>query len=278
MGLAGLTKNHVTAAQYYGKAVKLGSDDARFNLALLLTTSDVYSGGGNLVKARTLITPLAMQGDTEAQYTLSLMFKEKNATTSIDPISSFYWLSLAADAGYANAEFNLGLHYLKGEKVDKSLAQAFNWFSKSANNGQGRAQYNLALMYEKGLGISANPERSLHWYKSAAKLGNANAQQNLGIKYLLGDGLKKDEDMALILITKAAKQQHKDAQFLLARIYHKGGENFKADASEAERLYSLSAKQGHSGALQQLAMMNPGDKSSQIDDKYLDQEMIVGRN
>ncbi|MEE9351093.1 MAG: tetratricopeptide repeat protein [Thiotrichaceae bacterium] len=262
----GVTKDYSMAVEYYEKAIKAGSTDAYFNLALLMIKPEAAIN--NLKDARALMMILAKQGDVGAQYSLSLMFKDELNNTGVDYKQSISWLRLAASAGHADAEFNLGLHYLKGEQVAKSHSKAFRWFNKAANKGLPRAQFNLALMYEQGTGTSIDLNRSLKWYKSASLLGNANAQQNLGIKYLLGNEIEQNDSKAISLLTHAAKQRHKDAQFLLARLYHKGRKTIKADKLEAEKWYLLSAGQGHREAQYQLALILSKEVNRQDAAKY----------
>ncbi len=265
----GVTKNYTLAINYYEKAIKTGSSDARFNLALLLISPEAaIHKVHNLAKARTLMSVLAKHGDVEAQYSLSLMYKEARGNTHSDFQQSINWLQLAANAGHIDAEFNLGLHYLKGEQVVKNMSSAYLWFSKAAKQGMPRAQFNLALMHEKGIGTSVNLKRSFKWYTSAAVLGNANAQQNLGIKYLLGKEVEQNDSKAKSLITHAAKQQHKEAQFLLARLYQTGRNSIQKDLLKAEKWYLLSAKQGHREAQYQLAVLLSTKGNSQQAAKY----------
>ncbi len=262
----GVSKDYSLAIKYYKQAIKAGASAANFNLALLLINPEITNN--NLAKARTLMKVLAERGDIEAQYSLALMYKDEMGNTHSDFTQSIDWLRLAANAGHTDAEFNLGLHYLKGEQVVKNVTEAYVWFNKAAKKGMPRAQFNLALMYEKGMGTSVDHYRSLKWYKSSAALGNANAQQNLGIKYLLGKDVEQDDSKAISLITHAAKQQHINAQYLLARLYQTGRNTIQADILKAETWYLLSAKQGHSEAQYQLALILSEKKDGQQAAKF----------
>jgi len=262
----GVAKDTRKAITYYQEAIEAGSSDARFNLALLLVKSKTNSN--NLAEARSLMTTLAKQGDIEAQYSLSLMYKDALGDIYADPEQSIHWLGVAANAGHTYAQFNLGLHYLKGEQIAKNTYEASLWFNKAAKKGMPRAQFNLALMYEAGVGVAKNKEQSLVWYKSAAKLGSAKAQQNLGIKYLLGEQVAQDNRKALNLISTSAKQHNENAQFLLARLYHIGRNGVLANKPEAEKWYLLSARQGHREAQYQLALLLSQHENSQQAAKY----------
>jgi TPR repeat protein len=42
---------------------------------------------------------------------------------------------MAADLGYAEAQYNLGLCYIKGTSVVQDKAEALRWFVRAANQG-----------------------------------------------------------------------------------------------------------------------------------------------
>ena len=49
----------------------------------------------------------------------------------------------AAEQGDANAQYNLGVCYEKGEGVKKDLSQAVQWYRKAAEQGMPGAQSKL---------------------------------------------------------------------------------------------------------------------------------------
>ena len=57
-----------------------------------------------------------------------------------------------ADAEDAQAQFNLGVMYHKGEDVAQDYEQTVQWFSKAAENGYAQAQTALGAMYAEGKG------------------------------------------------------------------------------------------------------------------------------
>ncbi|MFQ5757785.1 MAG: tetratricopeptide repeat protein [Acidiferrobacterales bacterium] len=46
---------------------------------------------------------------------------------------------LAANAGHAGAQYNLGLMYLKGEGIPRDALNGLEWIAKAANNGDKKA-------------------------------------------------------------------------------------------------------------------------------------------
>lgn len=67
--------------------------------------------------------------------------------------------------------------------VEKDFLKAFKWFEKAADEGFEEAQFHLGLMYWKGEGIQTNMALGQNYIELSAKQGFANAQQSLGIIY-----------------------------------------------------------------------------------------------
>ncbi len=55
-----------------------------------------------------------------------------------------------------------------------------------ANAGDADAQFNMALIYHKGLGVEADEARAVGWYQRAAENGNQQAQGYLSVAYSEG--------------------------------------------------------------------------------------------
>jgi localization factor PodJL len=85
------------------------------------------------------------------------------------------WYRRAAEQGYADAEYNLGIAYASGQGVTPDLAEAASWFRRSAENGNTDAQYNLAVMYAQGRGVEIDTIEAQKWLNIAATLGDDEA-------------------------------------------------------------------------------------------------------
>jgi TPR repeat protein len=101
------------------------------------------------------------------------------------------WTPLAKQ-GDADAQYNLGQMYNQGQGVPQDYKTAVKWWKLAAEQGYARAQYNLGVMYKDGIGIPQDYKTAVKWYKLAAEQGNANAQGNLGAMYAFGEGVLKD--------------------------------------------------------------------------------------
>ena len=91
-----------------------------------------------------------------------------------------------AEAGDAQAQFNLGLMYDQGFGVPKDYTEAIKWYRKAAAQGLALAQANLGIMYEKGFGVQQDYAEAVKWYRKAAVQGNHKAQRSLGVMYERG--------------------------------------------------------------------------------------------
>lgn len=129
----------------------------------------------------------AKAGDPAAQNGLGVMYYtgeaiSKTASGQVlnnDPELAAGWFFRAAEQGFADAQFNLGLMYANGEGVDKDMTQAVELFKKAAEQGHVDAQNNLGAMYFTGEGVERDEKKAIGWFEKAAAQGNEDAQANL---------------------------------------------------------------------------------------------------
>src|SRR5712692_3505252 len=76
------------------------------------------------------------------------------------------WQPLAGK-GDANAQYNIGLLYAKGQGLKQDYAEAAKWYRKAADQGVPGAQYNLGLMYSNGQGVPQDTQEAMKWYLKA---------------------------------------------------------------------------------------------------------------
>lgn len=110
----------------------------------------------------------AQSGEPVAQSELGYAYATGNGV-KID----FGEAVVAAEAGHASAQFNLGNHYRDGTGVPRNQAYALLLFRLAANAGNINAQYNLAHMLFHGQGAMADPGQAFYWWRTAAEAGDA---------------------------------------------------------------------------------------------------------
>ena len=83
-------------------------------------------------------TPLAKQGDADAQHNLGLMYANGRGVPQ-DYKTAVKWLRLAAEQGDASAQGTLGLLYGMGQGVPEDYVYAHMWFIVAASSGKKNA-------------------------------------------------------------------------------------------------------------------------------------------
>ncbi|MDR0502047.1 MAG: sel1 repeat family protein [Treponema sp.] len=84
-----------------------------------------------------------------------------------------------AQAGYADAQFMMGICCAGGHGAEKSEAEAARWFGKAADQGSANAQNELGVFYQLGAGVEQNLEKAVESYSMAAEQGHAEAKNVL---------------------------------------------------------------------------------------------------
>jgi cell division septation protein DedD len=106
----------------------------------------------------------------------------------------------AADAGDADAQFDLGQAYTLGRGVPVDIPIAESWFRKAALQGhaEAEAKYGLVL-FDEGKRGEAVP-----WLEKAVKRGEPRAELVLGTMLFNGDSVSKDWPRAYALMVRSA--------------------------------------------------------------------------
>ena len=153
----------------------------------------------------------------------------------------------AAAKGDGLALFEIGARYTEGRGVPVNLTEASKWYKLAADMGFAPAQYRLANFYEKGTGVERDVGRALTWYQMAAEQGNASAMHNLAVLYAMGREGVADYESAGSWFTRAADLGVKDSQFNLA-ILHARGSGVEQDLEESYKWFAIAAKSGDKDA------------------------------
>ena len=160
-----------------------------------------------------------------------------------------------AEAGNADAQFDLGTAYYNGDTGNVDYDQARRWWEKAAARGDKIAQYNLGTLYDEGRGVSQNHRIAAQWYRDAAQQGYAYAQYNLGNLYRDGKGVPQNAYIARDWQEKVAAQGDRDAMYALGSLYRQGALGISGDGQHALAFYWLeqAAMRGHPQAQAELA-------------------------
>ena len=129
--------------------------------------------------------------------------------------TAFKIWQVLADQGNADAQYNLGELYFKGEGVRQDYVEAARWFRSAAGKGDTDSQSMLGVLYFNGWGVKQDYVDAAHWFRKAADHGSTRAQAVLGTMYLRGQGVEKDYAEAKKLFQNAADQGDQSSQKIL---------------------------------------------------------------
>ena len=118
------------------------------------------------------------------------------------------WFRKSADAGFADAQYNLGLLYLDGKGVEKDQVSAAELFSKAALQGLPEAAMDYGVLVFRGEGVQKNETVGAQWMLVSARHGNVVAQNRIARLYATGRGVALDPVEAMkwnILATKGGR-------------------------------------------------------------------------
>jgi TPR repeat protein len=103
------------------------------------------------------------------------------ATSAAPAPDSLQELQQRAQAGNAEAEFELGARYASGEDVAQDYAQAVKWFTLAANGGQVLAAATLGAYYWAGRGVAQDDVSAYMWSAIAKEGGDEASKYRLTI-------------------------------------------------------------------------------------------------
>jgi uncharacterized protein len=157
----------------------------------------------------------------------------------------------AAEAGQAEAQFDLGVLYAQGLGVPRDLSEAARWYSRAAEQGNAEAQFALGQMCSRGWGVPRDEADAMRWFQLAN--GNESDGSPTGWEAIQGYGTPQDPQKAAYWYRQAAEKGHAEAQFNLGRLYATGS-GVPHDEEQATRWVRASASQGFAPAQARLGM------------------------
>jgi TPR repeat protein len=232
----GVVRDIPRAMDLYRQAIAGGSIHACSNLAYLL--------------AREALRDMAV-GDKEKSAPLLQQLRE-----SIDLFRR------AADAGIADASYQLGRLYSQGLGIPVDPAAALENFMRAADLGHIAACTCCGDMLYSGNGCSPNPKLAYEYYFAAAKSGDSFAMNALGLMHEEGVGVQRNWRTARMWYSKGADAGCPDAAYngallaergedpveVLARITKEGCgsiQSLSPKQAEALRLFERAVDLGH---------------------------------
>jgi TPR repeat protein len=230
----------VRAEACYRQAIARGYIGAMAALAMMKSADPADTEA--LAQSLELWLQAARAGDARAHLMVAEAYLAGRGAAA-DPAEAVRWLTIAAEAGFGDAEARLGSILLQqSEGVAERQAEALKWLRSAAAKGHPDAQYNLGVCYRRGLGVPKNRKKAQGLYLRAAEQGQASAQLALGDLLLeigadseaagwyakavsaspiaafslaqlcaVGRGVPRDDNAAMLLCQEAASRGHQPA-------------------------------------------------------------------
>ena len=98
-------------------------------------------------RAMQLLSPLAENGNTEAQHRCAIMY-QNGLGNKANPLLAFKWMKSAAENGHALAQHGLGFMYMEGDCTEKNGEAAVHWYTKAASQGLVAVSYTHLRAHE----------------------------------------------------------------------------------------------------------------------------------
>ena len=172
-------------------------------------------------------------------------------------------LEQQANEGNAQAQFDLAMCYAEGEGIQRNIELAFEWNQKAAEQGYAKAQLNLGLYYLKLYYSVKDDEPSSQPMYKAVRTFIRNLDEETSpnliywpisiIKLSLHKRSENNITLAIDLFNKSAAQDCIEAQYCLAFCYSEGMK-VKRNDKLAFKLFKQIADQGYLPAYYQLAL------------------------
>lgn len=164
------------------------------------------------LERRAELEDAAEAGDADAQFELGRLYLDENSGLQ-DLAQARSWVSRAAEQGHVGAQSLLGHMYHAGRGALQSFTLAHDWLLRAARQNDAVAQFSLGLMYREGQAVPADPVAAYSWFNLAASQGLEDARE-------ARDDLLSALTPAQVLAAQTASEQWKpgDLQFKSERM------------------------------------------------------------
>jgi len=198
----------------------------------------------------------AEAGDAEAQYQLALRFDQGQGVPQ-NFAAARPWLLRAAEQGQAAAQNLLGLYHVRrltGDRAETDQAQALHWLRQAAQSGVPDYLFNLARALDTPVAGAPDPAAAAALYQRAAEAGHVEAAVSLGVLYQEGIGVAQDYAAARALYERAGATGHPRALNNLGLLYVRG-DGVPQDYAAAADLFEQAAQSGLAEAVRNLGVL-----------------------
>jgi prolyl 4-hydroxylase len=198
------------------------------------------------------LTRAAEAGDAEAQWYLGCVHLQ--VTKLPDPFrTAARWFERAAAQDFAPAFDRLADLHLTGLGVPADDATAFALVARGVRQGYPTALATLAYMHTQGLGTAVDAHAAARCHAQAAAVGHAPSYYAFGLRLASGAGVATQRPFAHALLRRAADAEHPGSGIALAALALDAAEQRAAEDCYADLLRNY----GEANALRARFAMAP---------------------
>ncbi|MBQ8706610.1 MAG: SEL1-like repeat protein [Succinivibrionaceae bacterium] len=150
--------------------------------------------------------------------------------------------AMAAERGYAPAEYMLANLYFTGSMVDLDMRRATDYFERAANHGIVEAQSKLAETLFESNGLLVDETVALDNLMKAAE-SDPKAMTQLAYLYMTGSYVRKDVKDGMALLAKAVEYKEPKALVAMSSIYINGDFGIPKDLYRGINLLQIAVAQ-----------------------------------
>lgn len=145
------------------------------------------------------------------------LFREYEILKGTDPSRATDYLLKAAEQRHPQALFTASQQFLQHEDPDLVNRYGIPYLRKSAEAGYADAEYNLGMLYLTGDGVPKNTTTAYEWLFKASRREHPQAMYQTGSAYLLSPRSGSDLTEGRRLLEKALNAGVREARLPLAR-------------------------------------------------------------
>lgn len=217
----GVRENPSEAIRYFKRAAEGGVEFAQFALA------EMYiEGEGAEENPREALRYLRMaekEGYVPAIYLLGRCYVgEVKGVVARDLAVGLEYFRKASAKGNVEALAKLGLHYFRGDGVEKSDAKAFEYYQKAAKQGHAASQAVVGVFYRDGIAVEKSPRLAFRYFYESGMQENGFGAYQLGLCYANGLGVEAQPDEAARFFRIACSKGNPEAFAEYAKIHFNG--------------------------------------------------------
>lgn len=165
-------------------------------------------------------------------------------------------LEAGVRSGDADAQFQLGRAYYRGEGVPRDTAKAAELIRKAAEAGKVEAIESMGFLCTTGEGVPKSEEEAVAWFRKGEKAGSARSMLNLGLLLRQGKTIELSNAESLRLMHAAAEAGLPEAHSYLGQLYFKGDEFLEPDYAKAAIHARKGAETGDPAAQNVMGLIN----------------------